>query len=93
MKTFSSLLLIGFAIILLAPRMASTANAAENRTIYCGSGFAQYLAPDDVADCSPGGTCHLHDVCHDRCGKDGDLYGGTYYIQSKKSETRNISKQ
>ena len=52
MKTLSSLLLIGFAVVLLAPQMAPAASAAEDKATYCGSGFTQYLVPDDVAGCS-----------------------------------------
>lgn len=75
MKTLSSLLLIGFAVVLLAPRMAPAASAAEDKATYCGSGFTQYLVPDDVAGCSLSEACRLHDICYGRCDKDGDLYG------------------
>lgn len=93
MKTLSSLLLIGFAVVLLAPRMAPAASAAEDKATYCGSGFTQYLVPDDVAGCSLSEACRLHDICYGRCDKDGDLYGSAYCAQSEKSEARNMSKQ
>ncbi len=64
MKTLSSLLLIGFAVVLLAPRMAPAASAAEDKATYCGSGFTQYLVPDDVAGCSLSEACRLHDICY-----------------------------
>lgn len=93
MKTLSSLLLIGFAVVLLAPRMAPAASAAEDKATYYGSGFTQYLVPDDVAGCSLSEACRLHDICYGRCDKDGDLYGSAYCAQSEKSEARNMSKQ
>lgn len=86
MKTLSSLLLIGFAVVLLAPRMAPAASAAEDKATYCGSGFTQYLVPDDVAGCSLSEACRLHDICYGRCDKDGDLYGSAYCAQSEKSK-------
>ncbi|MDF5875006.1 hypothetical protein P4112_30465 [Pseudomonas aeruginosa] len=73
--------------------MAPAASAAEDKATYCGSGFTQYLVPDDVAGCSLSEACRLHDICYGRCDKDGDLYGSAYCAQSEKSEARNMSKQ
>ena len=49
--------------------MAPAASAAEDKATYCGSGFTQYLVPDDVAGCSLSEACRLHDICYGRCDR------------------------
>lgn len=80
MKIFFSLFLIGFVVVLFVLWMVFVVSVVEDKVIYCGFGFIQYLVLDDVVGCLFSEVCCLYDICYGCCDKDGDFYGSVYCV-------------